>query len=393
MYYSRKKAGRFSICLSKDIKRNVANIIILIYWMMTTLYYVVGLNGDIYYYGRIVLNILALLVLFSKKKDSSEKKVMLKEIAFIFFMLLMGLVSSTYNQNATYLGYMYNMLATVGIAILLSHFQLYRWIPKILLFVFVCLLLQYYLTHGRDLYYFLLPGGQSRNYISIMVITYAALYYIAHRSDRGKGMYLISGIVFLVCLMAVGRGGIMAGAVLMIFSIWIWCIQSRKMSNLVAKFMFAFFLLVIAFLFILSLGVLDRLLGNFTVAGIQTSRIAYLWVPYLEEMNNIPNLLFGAYYIKMVGRYEHLHNSYLMLHARFGLIFLLVLMFMLIVSFRKLWRENDFILAAILFVIMQRAFTDSMLGFSYCDVVLLYFVFINFENKKKPVTQDGGQEE
>lgn len=381
MNYCEKQSIRLIVSSSEKFWGKIANVELLAYWFLVVFFYTVGIEEKIYMYLRAIINLAAIVTVMIKNKKTYEKNAVYQEMGFIIIMYFFGIFSSVYNTNATILGYIYNMISSVGIALLLSRFQIYCWIPYMIYIIFAIFLFSYFFKYNGDLYYFLQPGGNSRNYISVLILTITALIYISEE-DNNNGNYIWSFIALFFCVLAVGRGGILASVTLLLFNVLIWMKKSSNSSDFIVKGLFAVTIFVIVLALIFSLGIFDKVLGNFAIYGMDSPREEVLWRPYLRSLEYTPNLFFGAYYRELVGKYDHLHNSYLMIHARFGMFFLIILMIMLIRSFIILWRKRKYFQAALLVVYLQRAFTDSMLGFSYCDTILLYYVFVNMEHKK-----------
>lgn len=382
MNYCEKQSIRMIVSISDGYLEKIANIELLTYWILVVFFYTVGIEEKIYLYLRAIINLMAIITVLMKNRNVYEQNAVLKEIGFVFVMYFFGVLSSFYNANATVLGYIYNMISSIGIALILSRFHIYRWIPRMIYIIFAIFLFIYFVKHNGDLYYFLQPGGNSRNYISVLILMITALVYISEEENFYKGKYMWSFIGVFFCVLAVGRGGILASVTLLLLNILIWMKRSSRSSDFAAKGLFAAAISIIVLVFIFSLGILDKVLGNFAIYGLDSPREEILWRPYLKSLEYVPNLFFGSYYKELVGKYDHLHNSYLMLHARFGIFFLVILVILLIRSFIILWGKKQYFQAALLVAYLQRAFTDSMLGFSYCDTVLLYYVFVNFEHRK-----------
>lgn len=358
----------------------IGNIVFSVYLILIINYYVIGVNEVFYNYFRIFLNLIAFVLIMCKYKTNEEKVVLGKELVIFLLLTLLGIYSSGYNNNASVSGYLFATLSSFGITLLFVRFRIPSKIVLMIWFYYLILFLIYFVLNNGEMYFFMAKGGQSRNYISVMILTITGLFFLSKQEKIVCKEYILIALTdLLVCILSIGRGGILASFLILVGGIWVWLFTGYEKKSFVYKFIVVVVMASIFLVLFWTMGYLEKLFGGFVEYGIESNRIDLVWKPYLQKMSMYKNVLFGANYVDEIGRYNHLHNSFLMLHARYGVFGLFMILYCIARSVFCLKKNNNFLMLFFVIAYLIRAITDSMLGFSYCDIALFSIMFIYIE--------------
>ena len=225
----------------------------------------------------------------------------------------------------------------------------------------------------------------SNNYISVHLIMPVVLYY-SLLEMRGKKIPLIPAIVvWVMSLLAGGRGGLLA-ATLLLGGIILYRFfrdevtrRERVILGLILFVAMIPVLLVILQIFVnkfSGLYVVTRFLDKGMDGG---GRLA-CWAEYIEKAASNPlSLLFGVNLedVKWAVHYDgNLHNSYLFVHAYLGLFGFLFVLIMLIRALVLGIRCKKWVYVSALITVMFRGLTDHVFGVNRHSVVILALVFL-----------------
>lgn len=220
----------------------------------------------------------------------------------------------------------------------------------------------------------------SNNYISIYLLAPLVMYYIQSERHKVK-IRLIPGIVALaISFVAGSRGGFLTCAILFTgIVVYRYFAGARNKAAKVALFAVLFvigFLVVISFLprFVEKFSDL-RVVSRFTQIGMEGSGREEAWEEYFSAVRSPKGFVFGArleglYYMRQYN--NNLHNSFLFIHAYFGIVgFLAVLG---ILAYDSLWgiRNGKWIYLLCLFVYLLRGLTDHLFGAHRLSPVFLF---------------------
>ena len=218
-------------------------------------------------------------------------------------------------------------------------------------YLFVTFYIMWKWFHSVDGY--LLFPELSRNYISVFLLVALFVYAVAC-AKNDKNLPIWSVILYLgCCILAIGRGGILAGCVLtFLYMIWWLLFKSDNNGEIKALKVILLIILGLAFVAFLIFGLnmfLTRFFPRFVDGtgvvsdGIRTEMLT----DYLKSLINPKNLLFGTFSRnlnpELALRFGNLHNSYFMFHAHFGIIGILLLFYYIIVSGLKLYKEKNYL--------------------------------------------------
>lgn len=224
----------------------------------------------------------------------------------------------------------------------------------------------------------------SRNYISIFGLYSLSIYNIMLEKKLKHCNIMIIFAYFMICLNAIGRGGIIASGIILVLFIYRKIFVNTKKNyktiiKIVLFFIVAFILLImisnnIGYIKITYFG---RFFGVENSAEKSTQIRISIVKDYIESCNNsIISFIFGG----NAGDYtivsDNLHNSYLQLHSKFGIIAVAFVIYFSIKSciFMK---KNNLLDSLYIFIgILVRAFFDWMFPSSPIDIILLYYMLL-----------------
>ena len=306
---------------------------------------------------------------------------------FIIFLVLysiFGLLSFFYNSNAD----IYELLWPLGfMSIGLSYFfERPSFIVSKILFYFFCFIVIYLcFKYGSIDNVSIL--ALSRNHVSIYAIFYFVLYILSAVYYK-KTITLLPPIFFaVVCLLGVGRTGvIVAGFVLLVFlfvKIEEGELKRRQLLHIIVLLVFAI-LLVFTLLKIYP-EIINKALLNLSSRGLETQR-TLLWKDYLvKSFSNPLNLFFGSNIsgTEYLNRYNlNLHNSILMLHAKYGLGGILLIFVFTIKSFHFFVKTKKYSILLVGIILLIRMNFDYT-NFNDClDLPLIYILMSPYYLKR-----------
>ena len=204
----------------------------------------------------------------------------------------------------------------------------------------------------------------SRNTISVYAIASFSMLCIAHHnkslkhSKNTRNEIILMAILTLVtCIFSVGRSGIVASFILLIF-VFLEYVKVRKLVVIITS-------LIVVLAGISSDFLIDYfnqifLYTKFGIEGIETARYE-MYQSYLDVLN-FKSLIFGksANDVQLIFIEEGYHNSYILLHMYLG-IGVFIIFHMIYFTARIFFKSNNLILLGCLLAISIRAFTDEHL--------------------------------
>lgn len=309
---------------------------------------------------------------FSYNIISSNKKIAI----FFIIMMVSAFFSSLFNQNIS----SGNFIATIfymGMAFILLEFGVDQKLSTMFFY-------------GLSAYFFLqIASGNppdhilsfvSRNYISVLMITSVILVYISNEDEKEEIKVLPATITFIISYWALGRGGIISAGILLLGVLYIRFSRLFKKINKI-KAILGIFVIgagVIYAAITVEIQIITKYFTAFSGRGLDTPRFA-MYNEYLEAASkSIFDFLLGPRIneIRAIARHDgNSHNSFIQLHAYFGIIFLIVVLILIINSMLFFLKQHHYIFALLFFVLLTRAFTDRLFFSGYAEPLLYYFIF------------------
>ncbi len=232
----------------------------------------------------------------------------------------------------------------------------------------------------------------SGNYISVMLILSAAIYYISlQNSDRPFKLYdlMPAFLNFILAVWARGRGGIVSclGMLALLTIYYIRSLSKKKAQWIIIIVGIMFIALGYIVLNDISLVESFLNLGKWRNRGMDNRARFMIWGSYFEKMNeSIVYFFCGAPLskIQIINSFEgNTHNSFIQLHAQFGLIPLNFFFIFLLYAIIYDMKNKKELLAIVLITIVIRGMTDKFIFGQYGMPIVLYLVFYPFYQRAK----------
>lgn len=231
----------------------------------------------------------------------------------------------------------------------------------------------------------------SNNYVSVLLFLPTIVYYIRTEYYKNRITLMPTISVTIICIMAMGRGGIITAAFL---TISILCYILFSDNNRKSLYNQALIRIVFVFVGIIVLGVAlsysekiktIAVFERFVKFGMYGTGRAGIWKEYIKTAStSLESILAGVEYseLPLMVRYKNnLHNSFFNLHADYGMIVLLYVIFLIIFNCKKCITNKKWIYLSVMTVFFARAFTDKIFGGGSMATPIFIFVLLHIRDK------------
>lgn len=358
-------------------------IIIVLYGIIESAKYFQFITEDLANQTGVVLGTLGIVFIVIRKGLKTIKH----EVLVFFIYTLGGLLSNLYNDNIDLKELLWPFFFW-GIASLLNCFKINPIFGRLSYNIFAVSAIYNLLFVGGG--YFSVETSESRNYCSAYLLSLLSIYIICKEKNGEKTIPFLEISLFLfISILSLGRGGIVSSILLLvlcsiyqIFHIKEFRIKSMFIGILVAS--------IIIYGVLSSPGMYDYITGYidystefFEERGMNSSR-SDIWGQYINQIMSTPMSLFLAPPIagtSLLNQYSfNLHNSFLMLYARYGTIVFLLITFLLFRAFRSFYRKRAFLLLILFVTVCVRISTDVIAFNGVMDITVFFFIFYPFHN-------------
>jgi hypothetical protein len=305
--------------------------------------------------------------------DHSEPRGFYIALIWIFattlFAFANGFSEGFYNVRQIVL-----MLAGLVFGYFLSLYRVRSWVAWIPFGIFA-LYFAVLMILGRD------PNDvftrNSQNYISVILLALYASAVIMTRPPSLRIAHIAAaGLVLVLAVWAAGRGGILASLLLIFGLLARLVIQGR--SGIIKWLLVVFTIFAVAMATYFAAEMLERggYLYKFEGRGLRDPSRLTILISYFDDIETSELLLGRNYYDdSIIGRWGfNLHNSYLDAWAHLSIWYLLFVMTVVLIAFRRL-REQPVIAITVL-AFAARAVTDSQLFSGQYDFVIFATFFV-----------------
>lgn len=350
--------------------------------------------------------IISIVVLLFVGKTCNNRRAFRKFTVLLCFVLVFIVLNIVLVGNSNFKAIIYGVFIMPSLGALLFFYRIRYW-TSIILFSGVALFFGTYIIQNGP---FVNEQTEllvnSRNYVSFFVLLYSFPYFV-HCYDYNKTpSLLVPSICVLISIFALGRGGIIASMGILCGVLYLKMVQK---SN--KRFIYRIgFVLLLIFIIFIGFGVdfFDTYFSKFSEEGMNSTGRTPSWVEYCKSFNPI-HLLLGTPVksLKFTTAYLEgsLHNSYLTLHAREGIVGLFLIIYM-VKGMIILYKQKAFTLFLVLAALLFKGLTDADMGGMYSGgdiyvfyLVLVYFKFSNYKiNGRKnistvssPVSSNSGE--
>lgn len=355
------------------------SVLLLLYMLVAFLYYYAGDALRIPLFG-IVLGFSILAVIETRKNKGNYRfgQKLIRLFSFFFFTGAFIQLS-----NGTITPFILYLVAAPCLVYFIYNNSFNLKIVSYSVYIISVVFLIYFLLHGRMEGVF---PYVSVNYISVVLIMNAVLInFLEYKQDRNVS-FLPSILALFFSLLAFGRSGILCAFLLVLNVVWF-----RWKSFSVKKKIGVGFLITLPLMgyvllnFNVVVNIFDGLtvLERFQERGLESPARDILMREYLAHID-LKTFLLGYNYDKNTWFIHYglnPHNSYIRLHHFLGALFFIVVP-ALIIALIRLLRFNKF-LFMMLFSILLRAYTDTMLFLYLYDFLVVLLVMMAFNIKRE----------
>lgn len=296
-------------------------------------------------------------------------KKLLKPVGlFVFF----AVIAILYVKNVAfyYLGF---VLGHIGVSLGLALTREENSINY--KFWFVIMIILYFTFYLSNKTFDTMYNLASENMVSIYLLLLFYLYYRSKYKTKFATAFLATVSLIIGCLSG-SRTGIGCLLILYIGLIFIYLLKMNN-GNL--------------FLFPVALaGVIGTLaivfLGSSIIQEVfYDSPRMYIWNLYIAQLNNIKNVFLGVSFSTnqtYASYYNNLHNTFMNIHARFGLIPLITIIFMIFQCMKNSIKERKWYIVLFMSLYILRSLTDNTSFSGPLDILIftIYFDMI-LDNK------------
>jgi hypothetical protein len=343
---------------------------------MGVFYYLSNLSGHIPLMVRIIqffgvlLFIMEILYLRMNKHFNRIQYISIYLLVLLFGSILSGI----YQSNPLNFLIVFNILGFYGTALYFIRQDKDIIIIKISLIVSVSLFVYYFLLSMHPMQWV----THSQNHVSVVIIFISTIYYLNKINQREDSLsYIPALIALIVSIFSYGRSGIIASSIILIGLVVHQTIAKISIKNIVfTLFLFTVMAIVVDhYYFYITLA-----LNKFYVDGMESTARIEIFQYWSREINYFPSLAFGVDLSLLKSSHSlSSHNSFLTLHSRFGISFVLIIInifSIIMIGFKK----NMFIVFLFLAILM-RSFTDNILiGSGFLFGVLFFCILLMVKN-------------
>jgi hypothetical protein len=271
----------------------------------------------------------SLAIVYSTIKKGIGRQILI--LSFIFFYIFFGAIGVLFNGNIDPQELLWPF-AFMGLAILLLNFDInYKLVKALYYFSLIFIAIRIIVAGGVSH----IDIVASRNTIGIMVLIYFSLYAIASYVNKKKVTIFPVLFGLLITIIAIGRSGILTFVLLTMFFLFFEFKGNKQKIRNPLKWVFVMMFGVILFLFFYNLmdTYFIESINNFKGRGLESVRIQ-IWSDYLKKTSSsfayilLGTPINGTLLLDIFS--SNLHNSFFMLHAKYGLIPFLIVIVLII---------------------------------------------------------------
>lgn len=225
----------------------------------------------------------------------------------------------------------------------------------------------------------------SANYLSYYALLYSFPYYLACTKENKEPWIIVPIITVFVALLAMGRGGILASGLLLVFQLYGKINAPGYMKHI---YRLAIVIIVGSVLYVgISDDVYSTLFSKFEEHGMDSRGRTDSYSAYLLSLVNPLYFLLGAKISTIPYIYKyldgHIHTSWLTVHSRVGIysVFILVCV---VSGLIYLYKQKKYYVFAVLAALLFAGITNTDIGGTMVggDLYMFYLVLLSIEYKK-----------
>lgn len=305
---------------------------------------------------------------------------------FLFLYTTAFIISHIYNANSDFIEILWP-LGFMSIGYMLANFKIDHKIVSCSFYLYLVFILFIALTY-KSVWVF-----SSLNGVNINILLLLSLYYITrdYRDEQNQNITLVPTILSIITtiILSLNFLGGRSGTAVFLF-IFTLLFITRYFNGKKLNFPQLTFVLVPGIFVVYRVfgGKIKETLRILTRRGIRSIRYQ-IWHDYfLQTKNDIYNILLGTRIsgTRLLDSFsENLHNAFFMLHAKYGMLLLLIALLMIIITLLKYLFKRDTLYFTLFAAIVLRMFFDYTNFNATLDILLIYFIF-NTHKSTKPTS-------
>lgn len=315
----------------------------------------------------------------------------------IFGVILLSVIELIFSKGTLATQYIWDIGICIPVALCIyyaKHVSPQKWI---FLYIVVTIYLILCLLSSPD--HYTIFYSHSRNYISVFEIFFlfvaAIISYKAGVKLPGWMYYL----TVITCIIAIGRGGILAGLLLCALYIFYGIWKEKRKDNRNVKIALLLIGILVSFIIFVMFQdvIIQKFFPRFAKTGVEakSSAIAVnkrllMWKLYVQScLYSLKQFFLGAdpYPIVLKIHYKNdfnLHNSYMMTHVFYGICGFVFLSVCLFLFSKRLLRENGKTVFIVFLSFLVRAFTDHCFPGKLSAIVIWVAIFYGITSRRRP---------
>lgn len=295
----------------------------------------------------------------------------------ITFLWLLATLGQNGYQNYEVSDYLYT-ICYIGLAVLVLENK-YNHIVALGLYGFTAASIMLRVLQGINKNLILLAN--SRNFISVLLLSTMLLYYISCMDKKRPILVTPILLYFYINIYATGRSGIIVSG---FFTVGLLLYKFYSIENKRLKMVIGFFIAIVIITVLIYISNLDDTIMSdfinknfsaFLQRGNDSNGRYEIWGKFISNnIKAIGSFLFGSD-ASLAMADCNLHNSFLQSYASFGVagfgLIIVLVVRSLIVGFKK----KNFLFLILFGGLLLRALTDRVFFQGYCELYLYYFIF------------------
>ena len=208
-----------------------------------------------------------------------------------------------------------------------------------------------------------LGGTSSRNSVSIFVVFFLTMHMVTSFQNKKSISIYYAFVAFITCFSAIGRSGVITSVIV----ICIFCIfrfeKGQSYIRNIKIFLGAVLATIVLYQLIMYFEpeLIENAISNILWRGLESKRTA-IWSDYVSKsFSSFGNWFFGSHIsgTQLLNLYsENLHNSFLMLHAKYGMVVFLMVIILIIKSIVAYVKDRNFYFLSAMFICLFRMSFD-----------------------------------
>jgi len=267
--------------------------------------------------------------------------------------------------------------AFMGLSMLLLNFTISTAVSKFMYIFAVITFITNILVVGSINEVSLLT---SRNSVSTIMLFYFCVYSISMFENKHKISIIYPLLGLFVSVLSIGRSGILTFLLLLILLL-LFEFKFDKYSLGYIKKLFPLIIPIMIFIAI-SYCIFDDFIletfNNISTRGLESTR-GLIWSEYLFKTFKSPLFIIfgtpisGTHLLDLY--HENLHNSLLMVHAKYGLIQLVIILFMIVKAIVVNIKLKNYLFLTLIITVIFRMQFDYTNFNAQLDIVFFYLIF------------------